>query len=78
MPTLMRKWSVLSLIFPQAQKKVTYIEVAHYYFDQGVTSSTTMVSKVNESQLSATDRDKFNFQKDMQFKNKKRSYSLLK
>jgi outer membrane protein assembly factor BamD (BamD/ComL family) len=36
-----------------------------------------MVSKVNESQLSATDRDKFNFQKDMQFKNKKEATVYL-
>jgi hypothetical protein len=63
------------LIFPQAQKVIVYIEVAHY-FDQGVTPAT-MVSKVNESQLSATDRDKFNFQKDMHFL-VQRSYSLLK
>jgi hypothetical protein len=31
MPTLMRKWSVLSLIFPQAKSNQAYIEVAHYY-----------------------------------------------
>jgi hypothetical protein len=46
------KMDVLSLIFHKRKSNQAYIEVAHYYFDQGVTPNT-MVSKVNESQLSA-------------------------
>ena len=58
-----------------AKSNQAYIEVAHYYFDQGsYPQALQWFQKVNENQLSATDRDKFNFQKGYAFfssKNKK-------
>jgi tetratricopeptide (TPR) repeat protein len=47
-----------------AKSNQAFIEVAHYYFDQGnYTQALQWFEKVNESQLSGNDRDKFNFQK---------------
>lgn len=62
--------------FPtSAKSNLAYIEVAHYYFDQGsYPQALQWFEKVNENQLSAVDRDKFNFQKGYAFfssKNKK-------
>ena len=62
--------------FPtSAKSNQAYIEVAHYYFDQGsYPQALQWFQKVNENQLSSTDRDKFNFQKGYAFfssKNKK-------
>lgn len=58
-----------------ARGNQAYIEVAHYYFDQGsYPQALQWFQKVNENQLSASDRDKFNFQKGYAFfssKNKK-------
>jgi hypothetical protein len=48
-----------------AKSNQAFIEVAHYYFDQGnYPQALQWFEKVNESQLSANDRDKFNFKKD--------------
>jgi TolA-binding protein len=45
-----------------AKSNQAFIEVAHYYFDQGnYTQALQWFEKVNESQLSGNDRDKFNF-----------------
>ena len=50
-----------------------YIEVAHYYFDQGnYPQALQWFDKVDESQLSSSDRDKFNFQKGYSFFNAKK------
>ena len=62
--------------FPtSAKSNQAYIEVAHYFFDQGsYPQALQWFQKVNENQLSSTDRDKFNFQKGYAFfssKNKK-------
>ena len=58
-----------------AKSNQAFIEVAHYYFDQGnYPQAVQWFEKVNENQLSSTDRDKFNFQKGYSFfssKNKK-------
>nr|WP_314896471.1 tetratricopeptide repeat protein [uncultured Flavobacterium sp.] len=50
-----------------------YIEVAHYHFNQGnYPQALQWFDKVDESQLSASDRDKFNFQKGYSFFNAKK------
>jgi tetratricopeptide (TPR) repeat protein len=55
-----------------AKSNQAFIEVAHYYFDQGnYTQALQWFEKVNESQLSVSDRDKFNFQKGYSFFNSK-------
>jgi len=58
-----------------AKSNQAFIEVAHYYFDQGnYPQALQWFEKVDESQLSNRDRDKFNFQKGYAFfssKNKK-------
>jgi TolA-binding protein len=47
-----------------AKSNQAFIEVAHYYFDQGnYTQALQWFEKVNESQLSGSDRDKFNFKR---------------
>ena len=68
--------------FPtSAKSNQAYIEVAHYYFDQGsYPQALQWFQKVNENQLSASDRDKFNFQKGYAFfssKNKKEATTYL-
>jgi tetratricopeptide (TPR) repeat protein len=51
-------------IILQSKSNQAFIEVAHYYFDQGnYTQALQWFEKVNESQLSGNDRDKFNFKK---------------
>jgi TolA-binding protein len=64
-----------------AKSNLAYIEVAHYYFDQGsYPQALQWFQKVNENQLSASDRDKFNFQKGYAFfssKNKKEATKYL-
>jgi TolA-binding protein len=46
-----------------AKSNQAFIEVAHYYFDQGnYTQALQWFEKVNESRVVMT--DKFNFQKD--------------
>ena len=64
-----------------AKSNLAYIEVAHYYFDQGsYPQALQWFQKVNENQLSAADRDKFNFQKGYAFfssKNKKEATKYL-
>ncbi|HEX9152092.1 MAG TPA: tetratricopeptide repeat protein, partial [Flavobacterium sp.] len=58
-----------------------YIEVAHYHFSQGnYPQALQWFDKVDESQLSVSDRDKFNFQKGYIFfnaKNKKEATVYL-
>ncbi|MEZ7498907.1 tetratricopeptide repeat protein [Flavobacterium sp. Arc3] len=55
-----------------AKSNQAFIEVAHYYFDQGnYPQALQWFEKVNESQLSSSDRDKFNFQKGYSFFNSK-------
>lgn len=58
-----------------------FIEVAHYYFTQGnYPQALQWFSKVDESNLSAKDLDKFNFQKGYSFfnsKNKKEATTYL-
>lgn len=50
-----------------------YIEVAHYYFDQGnYPQALQWFDKVDESHLSSSDLDKFNFQKGYSFFNAKK------
>ncbi|MBP2284443.1 TolA-binding protein [Flavobacterium sp. CG_23.5] len=50
-----------------------YIEVAHYYFEQGnYSQALRWFDKVDESHLSNSDRDKFNFQKGYSFFNAKK------
>lgn len=58
-----------------------YIEVAHFHFNQGnYPQALKWFSKVDESNLSKSDRDKFNFQKGYSFfnaKNKKEATVYL-
>ncbi|MES2240128.1 MAG: tetratricopeptide repeat protein [Bacteroidota bacterium] len=51
--------------YPTSSKSnQAYIEVAHYYFNQGnYAEALRRFEKVDESQLSAKDKDRFNFQK---------------
>jgi hypothetical protein len=67
--------------YPTSAKNQAFIEVAHYYFDQGnYPQALQWFEKVNESQLSASDRDKFNFKKDtvsLIRKNKKKQPLIL-
>jgi TolA-binding protein len=50
-----------------------YIEVAHYYFEQGNFSQALQwFDKVDENHLSNSDRDKFNFQKGYSLFNSKK------
>ena len=51
--------------YPTSSKSnQAYIEVAHYYFNQGnYEEALRRFEKVDESQLSAKDKDRFNFQK---------------
>ncbi|MEN9909076.1 MAG: hypothetical protein RLZZ540_2225 [Bacteroidota bacterium] len=51
--------------YPTSSKSnQAYIEVAHYYFNQGnYAEALKRFEKVDESQLSAKDKDRFNFQK---------------
>ncbi|MFM2368877.1 MAG: hypothetical protein RL619_1177 [Bacteroidota bacterium] len=50
-----------------------YIEVAHYYFSQGnYPQALQWFDKVDESQLSANDQNKFNFQKGYSYFNSKK------
>lgn len=64
-----------------AKNDQAYIEVAHYYFDKGsYPQALQWFQKVNENQLSASERDKFNFQKGYAFfssKNKKEATTYL-
>ena len=55
--------------YPTSTKQnQAYIEVAHYYFNQGdYPQALQWFDKVDESQLSSSDRDKFNFQKGYSF-----------
>ena len=55
--------------YPTSTKQnQAYIEVAHYYFEQGkYPQSMKWFDKVDESTLSQDDRDKFNFQKGYTF-----------
>ena len=58
-----------------------FIEVAHYFFDQGnYPQALQWFDKVDESNLNNSDRDKFNFQKGYSFfnaKNKKEATTYL-
>lgn len=60
--------------YPTSTKQnQAYIEVALYYFDQGnYPQALQWFDKVDESQLSSSDRDKFNFQKGYSFFNAKK------
>ena len=60
--------------YPTSTKQnQAYIEVAHYYFDQGnYPQALQWFDKVDESQLSSSDRNKFNFQKGYSFFNAKK------
>ena len=60
--------------YPTSTKQnQAYIDVAHYYFDQGnYSQSLQWFDRVDESQLSSSDRDKFNFQKGYSFFNAKK------
>ena len=50
-----------------------YIEVAHYYFEQGnFPQALQWFNKVDESHMSRSDRDKFNFQKGYSLFNSKK------
>ena len=55
--------------YPTSTKQnQAYIEVAHYYFEQGkYPQSMKWFDKVDESTLSQDDRDKYNFQKGYTF-----------
>ena len=55
--------------YPTSPKQnQAYIEVAHYYFDQGkYPQALEWFDKVDESTLSYEDQDKFNFQKGYSF-----------
>lgn len=55
--------------YPTSTKQnQAYIEVAHYYFEQGkYPQSMKWFDKVDESTLSQEDRDKYNFQKGYTF-----------
>ena len=62
--------------YPTSSKQnQAFIEVAHYYFDQGqYPQALEWFDRVDESQLSSDDTDKFNFQKGYSYftaKNKK-------
>ena len=62
--------------YPTSSKSnQAYTEVAHFYFNQGnYTEALRWFEKVDENQLSAKDKDRFNFQKGYSFfssKNKK-------
>jgi tetratricopeptide (TPR) repeat protein len=60
-------WSV-SQIIPSTKSNQAFIEVAHYYFDQGnYTQALQWFEKVNESQLSGNDK----FKKGYSFFNSK-------
>jgi TolA-binding protein len=64
--------------YPTSSKQnQAFIEVAHYYFEQGrYPQALEWFDKVDESSLSARERDKFNFQKGYAFfsaKNKKQA-----
>lgn len=55
-----------------AKSNQAFIEVAHFYFEQGnYPKSLQWFEKVDESQLSTSDRDSFNFQKGYAFFNSK-------
>ncbi|MGK0295797.1 MAG: tetratricopeptide (TPR) repeat protein [Ulvibacter sp.] len=64
-----------------AKSNQAFIEVAHYYFEQGkYPQALQWFEKVDESQLSYSDRDKFNFQKGYAFfssKDKKEATSYF-
>ncbi|EIA08984.1 tetratricopeptide repeat protein [Flavobacterium frigoris] len=64
-----------------AKSNQAFIEVAHYYFEQGdYPQALQWFERVDESQLSYSDRDKFNFQKGYAFfssKNKKEATSYF-
>jgi tetratricopeptide (TPR) repeat protein len=64
-----------------AKSNQAFIEVAHYYFEQGnYSQALSWFEKVDESQMSYSDRDKFNFQKGYAFfssKNKKEATSYF-
>jgi hypothetical protein len=63
----------------KCQSNQAFIEVAHYYFDQGnYTQALQWFEKVNESQW-VSDRDKFNFKRISFFnsKNKKKQPLIL-
>lgn len=64
-----------------AKSNQAFIEVAHYYFEQGNYSQALhWFERVDESQLNNRDRDKFNFQKGYSFfssKNKKEASSYF-
>lgn len=55
--------------YPTSSKQnQAYIEVAHYYFEQGrYPQALEWFDKVDESSLTARERDKFNFQKGYAF-----------
>lgn len=55
--------------YPTSSKSnQAYTEVAHYYFNQGnYKEALHWFEKVDESQLNAADRDRFNFQKGYSF-----------
>lgn len=68
--------------FPTSVKQnQAFIEVAHFYFEQGnYPQALQWFNKVEESNLSLNDRDKFNFQKGYSFfnsKNKKEATTYL-
>lgn len=64
-----------------AKSNQAFIEVAHYYFEQGnYPQALQWFERVDESQLNSRDRDKFNFQKGYAFfssKNKKEATSYF-
>lgn len=55
--------------YPTSSKSnQAYVEVAHYYFNQGnYAESLNWFEKVDESQLSTKDKERFNFQKGYSF-----------
>ncbi|OCB76458.1 tetratricopeptide repeat protein [Flavobacterium crassostreae] len=56
-----------------AKSNQAFIEVAHFYFEQGnYPKALQWFEKVDESQLSNSDRDRFNFQKGYAFFNSKK------
>jgi hypothetical protein len=64
--------------YPTSAKSKAFIEVAHYYFDQGnYTQALQWFEKVNESQLSGSDRDKFNFKRYSFFNSKNKKEATL-
>jgi tetratricopeptide (TPR) repeat protein len=59
--------------YPTSAKVIRHLLKAHYYFDQGnYTQALQWFEKVNESQLSGNDRDKFNFKKTVSLIRKKK------